>query len=70
MFWIGFIVGFIIALAAAATLLWYCCWKTYGTVDTFNAMVNVTQIAANNRESRVEVWHDGECLDMAIFEEE
>ena len=69
MFWIGLIVGILIATIAIGGYLFYGCWKTYGTWDTFVAMCNVTQAATENRESEVRVYHDGEILDVAIFEE-
>lgn len=69
MFWIGLIVGIVIAtIAIGAWLLWGC-YKTYGTFDTFVQMCEVTQAASENREAIVTVTHDGEILETAVFEE-
>ena len=69
MFWIGLIVGGFIATIAFAGLMFVSCWHTFGSWDTFNSMVDVVVAANENRESEVRVYHDGECLDVAVFEE-
>jgi H+/gluconate symporter-like permease len=69
MFWIGLIVGIIIAIIASVGFAAYCCKKVYGDRKTFMSMVDVTRVAAENRESEVQVYHDGELLKIAFFEE-
>ena len=69
MFWIGMIVGIIIATFVIVGLLFVGCAATYGSWDTFNSMVDVVVSASENRESEVRVYHDGEILDVAVFEE-
>ena len=69
MFWIGMIVGIIIATIVIVGYLAYACMKVYGDVDTFVDMCYVTKTASENRESEVRVYHDGEILDVAVFEE-
>ena len=68
MFWIGLIVGMIIATIVIAGLLVYACSCVYGTMETFKSMVDVTVTAAMNPVSEVKVYHDGEELEAsAIF---
>ena len=69
MFWIGMIVGIIIATIVIVGYIAYACMKVYGDVDTFVDMCYVTKTASENRESEVRVYHDGEILDVAVFEE-
>ena len=70
MFWIGLIVGIIIATIVFVGLMFVSCKVAYGSWDTFNSMVDVVVAAGENRESEVRVYHDGECLDVvAVFEE-
>ena len=69
MFWIGLIVGMFIATAAIVAYLALSCHLVYGTMETFNSMVKVTMAAAENRRSEVVVYHDGNALDTAVFEE-
>ena len=69
MFWIGMIVGIIIAAIVIVGYIAYACMKVYGDVDTFVDMCYVTKTASENRESEVRVYHDGEILDVAVFEE-
>lgn len=69
MFWIGMIVGIIIATIVIVGFEAYCCYKMYGSWDTFDSMVDVVVAANENRESEVRVYHNGEILDVAVFEE-
>lgn len=69
MFWIGMIVGIIIATFVIVGLIAYACKAIYGSWDTFDSMVDVVVAASENRESEVRVYHDGEILDVAVFEE-
>ena len=69
MFWIGMIVGIIIATFVIVGYVVYCCWRTFGSLDTFESMVDVVTTANENRESEVRVYHYGEILDVAVFEE-
>lgn len=69
MIWIGMLIGIVIGIIAAAGLMVYCCWKVYGTWDTFESVVNVVGAASENRESVVVAYHEGEVLTHATFEE-
>ena len=69
MFWIGMIVGIIIATFVIVGYIAYACWKVYGSWNTFEDMCHVTAAANENRESEVRVYHNGEILDVAVFEE-
>lgn len=69
MFWIGMLVGGIIATIAIVGLLAYCCWKVYGTWDTFVGACDVIKAATENRESVIVAYHEGEVLTHATFEE-
>ena len=69
MFWIGMIVGMVIATITIASYIVYSCHRVYGDMDTFLSMCDVTMAASENRESEVRVYHDGEVLDVAVFEE-
>lgn len=69
MFWIGMIVGIIIATFVIVGFGALCCKEIYGSWDTFGSMVDVIVSASENRESEVRVYHDGEILDVAVFEE-
>ena len=69
MFWIGMIVGIIIATFVIVGFEAFACKATYGSWDTFDSMVDVVIAASENRESEVRVYHDGEILDVAVFEE-
>lgn len=69
MFWIGMIVGIIIATFVIVGCIAYACKVIYGSWDTFDSMVDVIVSASENRESEVRVYHDGEILDVAVFEE-
>ena len=69
MFWIGMIVGIIIATFVIVGLIAYACKEIYGSWDTFDSTVDVVVAASDNRESEVRVYHDGEILDVAVFEE-
>lgn len=69
MFWIGFIVGFVVfAAAPLAYLLW--CMHVLGlSFKEFGGVANANACAFTNRESTVQVWHDGELLDIVTLEE-
>lgn len=69
MFWIGLMVGFIVfALAPAAYILW--CMHGLGvSFKEFGAVAKSNAYAFGNRESTVQVWHDGELLDIVTLEE-
>ena len=69
MFWIGMIVGIIIATFVIVGFVAFACKAIYGSWDTFYSMVDVIVSASENRESEVRVYHDGEILDVAVFEE-
>ena len=69
MFWIGMLVGGIIATIAIVGFIAICCRKVYDTWDTFESMVEVVSAASDNRESVVVAYHDGEALTHATFEE-
>lgn len=69
MFWIGLLVGVIIATIAIAGWLVYGCWKVYGTWDAFESTCNIVTAATENRESEVLVYHNGEVIACEIYEE-
>ena len=69
MFWIGFIVGIITLIVASFAFLAWCFWVTETTFEEFKSVVNVNAAAWANRESVMQVWHDGELLDEVILEE-
>lgn len=69
MFWIGLIIGAVIAVAALVGYAWLACWVTFRSWETFNSMVDVISDATENRKSEVCVYHNDELLNVAIFEE-
>lgn len=69
MFWIGFIAGMFALAVLAVVYFIFCCAVTHTTVEDFNNLVEANTAALINRESRIEVHHDGECLFEATFEE-
>lgn len=70
MLWIGIAIGFVVGIVLVSAYLFVCCAATYGSYDTFKSMVDVTTAATENRESVVQVYHDGEVLETAIFPEQ
>lgn len=69
-FVLGMFIGIVIASVAIIGYIAYACMKVYGSWETFEDMCYVTEAASNNRESEVRVYHDGEILEVAVFEED
>ena len=69
MFWIGFIVGILVFNVLSIAFFMYCCAVTHTSVDDFKNLVEANSTALVNRESRIEVYHNDECLFDAVFEE-
>ena len=69
MFWIGMIVGIVVTfLVSFAYIAW--CFKVTGvTYDEYADMTEVIGEAITNRESTIQVWHNGELLDETVLEE-
>jgi hypothetical protein len=70
MLWLGIAIGFVVGIALCVAVLAVCCKIIYGSRDTFESMVDVVVAAAENRESVVQVYHDGEVLEEAVFPEQ
>ena len=69
MFWIGLIVGIIIAAVLPFGYLMWCMYCTGTSFREFGAMTMCNAYAVTNRESAVQVWHDGELIDEVVLEE-
>jgi hypothetical protein len=69
MFWIGLIVGIIISVVAFAGYFMWCLYCTQMSFDDFEDFCDVLGDAVWNRESSMQVWHDGELINEMIFEE-
>lgn len=69
MFWIGFIVGIISLLALVFACFVFCMCVTGTTWEEFQAVVMANADAFGNRESVMQVWHDGELLNEVTLEE-
>ena len=69
MFWIGMIVGIVVTLAASFTLFVYCMSASGTSFEEFEDLVEANAAAMMNRESKMQVWHDDECIYETVFEE-
>lgn len=69
MFWIGMIVGMIIALGAVLGYFLNILIPLGVSYDDMVALGEAGLEAFVNRESQLQVWHDNECLFEATFEE-
>lgn len=69
MFWIGMIIGAIIGyLALWVHVAWAC--KSFGvSYAEFNSIADTIGEAVTNRESEIQVWHDGRLIDVTYLEE-
>jgi hypothetical protein len=69
MFWIGLIVG----LAIWALVTWLCYWLNtrviFKSPDEYWAGQKALWECADNRESEIQVWYDGEQQNAVVFEE-
>lgn len=70
MFWIGLIVGIIVGTVILYLLSRLVMTAMFGSYEKYSEGFELLLTASDNRESTVQVWHDGECLDEVIFEEE
>lgn len=69
MFWIGLIVGVVITLMASAGYFLWCLHETKMNFRDFGDFVEILGDAVDNRESTMQVWHDGELMNEMVFEE-
>lgn len=69
MFWIGMIVGMLILAGATFGWVAYCFAVTGVTRDEFDEITNMLGEAVANRESTIQVWHDGELIESAVLAE-
>ncbi len=70
MFIAGIVVGMVIAIIASVGFAFFACHRVYGDWATFEATCDVIGEASCNRASELRVYHDGECLATAYFDEE
>lgn len=69
MFWIGLIIGIIVGSIGIMVVSIRYVTNLYGSWESFNKGTDLLEVATNNRESVVRVYHDGELLDEVTFEE-
>lgn len=69
MFWIGLIVGVLFTVGLAFAWIKYCFWITKVDREEFNDYIDVLGDAIWNRESTLQVYHDGELLNEVTFKE-
>ena len=69
MFWIGLIVGVVLTVVIAAAYIKWCFWICKVDRDEFDDYLEVVSDALNNRESTLQVYHDGELLNEVTFKE-
>jgi FtsZ-interacting cell division protein ZipA len=69
MFWIGLIVGVLIAAVALIAIIAWTFWATKMDLDEYRGYLDVVSAALNNRESTLQVYHNGELLDEVTFVE-
>lgn len=69
MFWIGLIVGIITTVVLVGGHVLVCLKGSYKSADEFWGMVDVIHEAVTNRESTIQVWHDGEVIEAMTLEE-
>ena len=70
MFWIGLIVGIVVGAVVLYLLSRGLMAVVFGSYEKYSEGFGLLLTASGNRESTVQVWHDGDCLDEVIFEEE
>lgn len=69
MFWIGLIVGVVIGLVALVVLFLWSLHVNKMDLCDYVEFCYVLGDAVENRESSMQVWHDGELINEMIFEE-
>lgn len=69
MFIIGMIVGIVITLAAVVGYFAWCMYEAGASLDNIIEIGDAAMQALANRESKLQVWHEDECLYEAVFEE-
>lgn len=69
MFWIGLIVGVVITLLAIAGYFLWCMKNAQMSFREYGDFCEFLGDALDNRESTMQVWHDGELLNEMNFEE-
>lgn len=69
MFWIGLIVGMVIAFAVVFGCFVWACKSAGASYDDLVELGSAGMQAFNNRESKLQVWHEDECLFETVFEE-
>lgn len=69
MFWIGFIVGVVITLLAFTGLFLWSMKTLQMDFREYGEFCELLGDAVENRESTMQVWHDGELVNEMDFEE-
>jgi hypothetical protein len=69
MFWIGLIVGVVLANAALIALFVFVVNHDFKSWDEYWNVVEVVTTATDNRECGLYVQHEGEIIDGVILEE-
>lgn len=69
MYWIGLIVGVIVTVIVEFAFFLWCMYVTETSWADYRNLVGVNRAAIENRESTVQVYHDGECIFETVFEE-
>ena len=69
MYWIGLIVGILVTIMVEVAFFMWCMYVSETSWDDFYNLVGANATAIENRESTMQVYHDGECLFEAVFEE-
>ena len=69
MFWIGFAIGGLALAALCFAYFAFCMWVTGTSFEEFGAVVQANAAAFGNRESVMQVYHDGELLTEVTLEE-
>ena len=69
MFWIGLIVGILISVVAVIAIIKWSFWVTKVDREEFDDYIEVLGAAIWNRESTLQVYHDGELLNEVTFKE-
>lgn len=70
MYWIGLIVGILVTIIVEFALFKLAMYYVDMNWKDFDKLVDTNKAALDNRESTVQVYHDGECVFEAVFEEE
>lgn len=70
MFWTGMIVGVVTGVAATFGVSLYHCAKTAGSLGKWGDICEMIDVANDNRESEIQVWHNGELLNTVVLEED